>query len=161
MSTQIKQLDKAPPDILSRLRGVRQNGSGWTARCPAHEDRRASLSVGLGDDGRTLVHCHAGCSPESVMSAIGLTMQDLMPSDNDNGRPKGKPQIVASYDYRDEYGELLFQVVRMAPKSFRQRRPKPGGGWLWNLQGVRRVLYRLPELVEADPADTVYVLRCA
>jgi hypothetical protein len=42
-------------EFLTRLQGVKQGGSGWTARCPAHEDREASLSVGLGDDGRILV----------------------------------------------------------------------------------------------------------
>lgn len=66
----------------------------------------------------------------------------------------------ATYDYRDEQGALLFQVVRMPGKQFRQRRPSPdgGGGWEWKVAGVRRVLYRLPELLAADPAATVYVV---
>ena len=74
-----------------------------------------------------------------------------------NGQPAGKPRIVATYDYRDEAGELLFQVVRYRPKHFRQRRPKPGGGWIPNVKGVRVVPYRLPELLKADPKAIVFV----
>jgi hypothetical protein len=52
-------------------------------------------------------------------------------------------------DYTDEAGVLLYQVCRMEPKAFRQRRPDGNGGWAWNLEGVRRVLYRLPEVLKA------------
>jgi hypothetical protein len=81
-------------------------------------------------------------------------------------------KMVKQYDYRDEAGTLLFQCVRYEPKDFRQRRPnpefdtaKPPGAenppWLWNLQGVRRVLYRLPELLETWhklPSKVVFVV---
>jgi AAA domain-containing protein len=60
-----------------------------------------------------------------------------------------KPEIVATYDYADENGTVLYQVVRYEPKEFRQRRPDGNGGWTWNVNGVRRVLYRLPELLMA------------
>ena len=56
---------------------------------------------------------------------------------------------MAKYDYTDEAGELLFQVVRYAPKGFRQRRPDGNGGWVWSLGNVRCVPYRLVELMEA------------
>jgi hypothetical protein len=69
----------------------------------------------------------------------------------------GLRQIVATYDYRDERGKLLFQVVRYDPKDFRQRCPKPGGGWVWSVKGVRVVPYRLPELL-ARPGDPVFVV---
>jgi len=61
-------------------------------------------------------------------------------------------QIVASYDYTDERGGLLFQTLRYEPKSFRQRRPDVDGGWAYHLDGTRRVLYRLPEVVEGVKA---------
>lgn len=125
------------PSILDQLTNVRQVGSGWTALCPAHEDQRSSLSISVGDDGRTLVHCHAGCMPDAVVSAVGLTMHDLA-SPNGKGKPV-KRRIVATYDYRDEQGALLFQVVRYKPKDFRQRRPKPSGGWQWSVEDVRAV----------------------
>ena len=65
--------------------------------------------------------------------------------------------VVATYDYTDESGQLLFQVVRKAGKQFRQRKPDCDGGWSWRLGGVRRVLYRLPALL-ANPDATVYVV---
>ena len=78
--------------------------------------------------------------------------------DEGNGRPaSGGFQIVAMYDYRDEAGELLFQVCRLNPKTFRQRRPMEGGRWSWKVKGVRQVLYRLVELLAADPATPVFV----
>ncbi len=69
----------------------------------------------------------------------------------------GKPRIVKTYDYRDEEGRLLFQVCRMEPKDFRQRRPKPSGGWEWKVKGCRFVPYRLPELVKANPKRPVLI----
>ena len=63
------------------------------------------------------------------------------------GRPAAqKPQIAKTYDYTDESGKLLFQAVRYEPKAFKQRRPDGHGEWIWELKGVRLVLYRLPEL---------------
>jgi len=61
---------------------AKQNGNGWSARCPAHEDRRPSLSVSEGDDGRALVWCHAGCTVESICDAAGLRVADLMNGDS-------------------------------------------------------------------------------
>lgn len=65
--------------VLSRLDRVKRAGSSWTARCPAHEDHNASLSVTAGTDGRVLLHCFAGCSVYDVVAAIGLTIHDLFP----------------------------------------------------------------------------------
>ena len=65
--------------VLSRLKNVRLTRSGWTACCPAHDDRHASLSISVGDDGRVLLHCHAGCDVRDVASALGLEMRDLFP----------------------------------------------------------------------------------
>lgn len=68
-------------------------------------------------------------------------------------------QVVATYDYRNESGELLYQVVRKHPKTFRQRRPDGAGGWLWNLEGVAPSLYRLPDVIRAVGAgDAVYIV---
>ncbi|WP_108819347.1 AAA family ATPase [Pseudovibrio sp. Alg231-02] len=67
------------------------------------------------------------------------------------GQPhvSSKGKVVAEYDYRNEAGELLYQVVRMEPKTFRQRRPLPNGGWEWKVKGTRLIPYRLTELTEA------------
>lgn len=64
-------------NILSRLDRVRKAGRGWTARCPAHEDRTSSLSVSAGEDGRVLLHCFASCATADVVAATGLTVADL------------------------------------------------------------------------------------
>ncbi len=77
--------------VLSKLPDVKRNGNGWTARCPAHDDGRASLSVAVGDDGRALVHCHAGCTTEAVVAALGLTLADLML--DSNRKPCSAPQV--------------------------------------------------------------------
>ena len=63
--------------ILERLDGVRRSGRGWIARCPAHADRSASLSVAAGDDGRVLLRCFAGCSATAVVHALALELGDL------------------------------------------------------------------------------------
>ena len=80
------------------------------------------------------------------MEAAGLTMQVLLEPRNGNGSGPSKPQIVSLYDYTDEQGALLSQEVRYEPKAFRLRRPDGKGGHIWNLEGVRRVLFGLPEI---------------
>ena len=64
-------------EILSRLDVKSGSGGQYMARCPCHGDRQASLSVGVGDDGRVLLHCHAGCDTADIMASLGLTMRDL------------------------------------------------------------------------------------
>ena len=68
-------------------------------------------------------------------------------------KPKGK--IVATYDYTDADGKLLYQVLRLEPKDFRQRRPDGNGKWIWKLDD-RRVPYRLPELLKY-PDATIFI----
>lgn len=63
-----------------------------------------------------------------------------------------KPRIVATYDYTDAAGSLRFQVVRYSPKNFVQRRPDGSSGWIWDIQGVEPVLYRLPAVLVAIAA---------
>jgi len=64
-------------NILNRLDKVKASGSGWQSLCPAHEDTVPSLSINEGDDGRILLHCHAGCKFDSIISVLGLTAKDL------------------------------------------------------------------------------------
>jgi hypothetical protein len=126
-------------DLLARLDHVARVGEGWSARCPAHEDRRASLSIGKGTNGAWLLKCHASCPLESILGALQLAPADLFPP-----RPAraSHRRIVAEYHYRDERGTLLFDIVRFEPKKFRPRRPDGQ----WTMNQVRYVLYRLPEL---------------
>jgi hypothetical protein len=66
--------------LLDRLQGVRSTGPGrWIARCPAHEDRRPSLSIRELDDGRVLLHDFGGCGTDAVLAAVGVEMSALFP----------------------------------------------------------------------------------
>ncbi len=62
--------------VLDRLEGVRRSGSGWIARCSAHEDRSPSLSIRDGERG-ILLRCHAGCTFSAITDALGLKASDL------------------------------------------------------------------------------------
>ncbi len=140
--------------ILAKLEGIkRTEDNQWMALCPAHSDSTASLSIKRGDDGRALVKCFAGCTCQDICRAIGLTEADLFAKD----AKKAKPALVAIYPYRDERGTVLYEAVRYAPKDFKQRRPDGKGCHAWKLEGVRRVLYRLPELIAADPSAPVFI----
>jgi hypothetical protein len=65
--------------VLARLSSVQKSGAGFTAKCPSHPDRQASLSIGEGRDGRVLLYCHAGCELRYVVAAIGLELADVFP----------------------------------------------------------------------------------
>lgn len=169
-------------NFLGLLDGVRRAGSGWVARCPCrNDDSNPSLSVGQGADGRVLVTCHRGmsCNVEEICAAVGLNVADLMPKKDefDNGfRPESRPvptpkkpepkqviskpaeppkkqTLVATYDYTDENGVLLFQKLRYVDedgkKTFRQRKPDGNGGWEYSLGDVPKVLYNLPAVMSA------------
>lgn len=132
-------------------------------RCPAHDDNAASLHVAPGDKHPVLMTCHAQCSIESILAAEaqygGITGQDLMAPRDDNWVGEEKVWTPAGdashvYQYVDENGELMFEVLRVplpgGKKTFRQRAPIPGPKpWKWNMDGVRRVLYHLPEVLAA------------
>jgi len=144
--------------VLSKLDGIQEKGEAqWQACCPAHEDNRASLSVKRCEDGRCLVKCHAGCDTAAVLAALNLKIRDLFAGDI-RDRDNGRPQITATYPYRDEQGSLLFEVCRRSDKQFPQRKPKEGGGYEWKLGDVRRVVYRLQELLEADLDAWVFIV---
>lgn len=132
-------------DILERLQGVKQSGSGYMALCPCHDDHNPSLSV-TEEDGNILAHCFAGCPQESVQKALGL----YRPDDRGLAAQSRQKRIVAAYDYTDESRNLLFQKVRYEPKDFRCRVKNSNGGWSWKMNGVRRVLYNLPAVIESS-----------
>ena len=139
--------------VLARLWALDCNPKGndergWSARCPSHTDRNPSLSVGQGYDGRALVYCHRGCELEAIAAALMLDMTELFEPDDKPVDPT-PPAVTERYDYVDEQGTLLYQVERMKPKAFRQRRPDGHGGWEYKLGDVRRVLYRLPHVIAA------------
>ena len=151
--------------LLARLQGVRGAGQDkWTAKCPAHDDRHSSLSIRVGMDNRAVMFCHAKCTVSAVVAALSLTMGDLFvgppvqaaghntPLNGSAPKAQGvetRTKMVKTYDYHDANHTLLYQVCRMEPKAFPQRRPTGDGRWEWGLGDIEPVLYRLPELIEA------------
>lgn len=133
-------------DFAQLVKGARRRSDGewWDAKCPAHEDTHASLSFADGDKG-LIVKCQRGCPLEQVTAAAGCSVADLF-SRNGNGPAVHDFTVLTTYDYQDAASTLRYQVVRLDPKDFRCRRPDGADGWTWNMQGVRRLPYRLPEL---------------
>lgn len=107
---------------------------------------RGSLSIDLE---KNTWFCHenniGGGVVDLVEYQIGGAREKAVEWLKDNFGTSKKREIITTYEYTDEAGKLLFEVVRFEPKDFRQRRPD-GKDWIWSLKGVRRVLYRLPEL---------------
>lgn len=136
-------------DFLGRLQRVKKQRDGWIASCPSHGsagsgDKNPSLSIKSGSDGQILINCFAGCQAWQIVAAMGLTEADLFP-EKEKSHPKRT--IEHEYSYYDEQRKLVYQCLRYSPKGFSQRRPDGNGGWIYNLQGIRRVVYRLPELL--------------
>jgi len=110
------------------LFGGQSSGNGFKARCPVHDDRTPSLSIGTGRNGIVLLHCHAGCSQgftRGFCAAAWLHTQ-----------------------FRQSHGEVRYQVVREVtgdptrPKKFYQRQPDGQGGWLPRIGQLEPLPYR-------------------
>ena len=155
---------------IFELAGVewnRRTGSEYRITCPFHADEHPSLDINpekgvflcrsCGKSGDAVAYYSqvAGVSPTDAIAEIKRRL-----GGNGSATPPPQPatrEIAATYDYRDATSALLFQVLRYVPKGFKQRRPDGNGGWIWNLDGVRRVLYRLPELLSVKPDRVVFV----
>lgn len=135
-------------DVLPLLNKVKKMGRNqYQAECPSHQDDTPSLSIGSTTEGKALLHCHANCSYLDIITDLGLYKEPTNPQ---------KREIKELYDYISEDGELVYQVIRFEPKAFGQRRPDGEDGWIYNLKGVRRVLYHLPQLINSTE-DYVFV----
>ena len=139
-------------DVIGRLDKLHQTGpSQWSAVCPAHPDKNASLSVSSTDE-KVLLFCHAGCSLPAILLGLNLQASNLFAdgSKQFDSNYTPKPKIKETYPYTDEKGNTIFEVVRYEPKSFRQRHPDGNGGWFWNgVEEAERVIYRLPRVLKA------------
>lgn len=160
-------------EFLTHLDGVKKTGpTQYMACCPVksahkHGDRAPSLSVGKGNNGSIVFYCQGGCSQESVLQALGLSMKDLFP-DGDGPRfdrrqeyrprptsREDRGSIVAQYDYTDENGQLLARKTRWE-KTVDGKRKKtftwshPAGQGFQSGRNGMAVPYRLPELVKAE-----------
>lgn len=156
-------------EFLTHLDGVKKTGpTQYMACCPVksahkHGDRAPSLSVGKGNNGSIVFYCQGGCSQESVLQALGLSMKDLFP-DGDRPRQEYRPRptsredrgsIAAQYDYTDENGQLLARKTRWE-KTVDGKRKKtftwghPAGQGFRSGRNGMAVPYHLPGLVKAE-----------
>lgn len=164
---------------LAEAIDLAKQGKQSMTKCPAHEDGNASLHVQNGDKHPVVMKCHAGCENTDILTAAGIDFSLMLaPRDEGNyGRYDGgdmwtpvkdnqgqslPPSHI--YRYTDETGNLLYEVLRIPTpkgKDFRQRHPDPSGNGkhVWNMNGVRRVLYHLPEVLKARAnGETIYVV---
>src|SRR5690606_35451406 len=148
--------------IADARRGVKR-----MVKCPAHDDGTASPSVSPGDDQPVLLKCFAECPTEKIIADSGLDWAEvckpLDPSVLEDQISTFKGPASHCYRYVDEEGEELYQVLRVpqpnGSKVFLQRHwDAAQDGWSWNIQGVRRVLYRLHEVKRAiDKGRTIFI----
>ena len=135
--SRLTELERA---VLARD-GRRSDGEIWF-RCLHPErhkngDARPSAKYNTEKGAWYCVVCKTGGGARELAERLGVSWS-------------ADREIVAAYPYTDEDGELLYEVVRLTcPKDFRQRRPDGKGGWTWKTKGVRRVLYRLREVLAA------------
>ena len=156
-------------EILQRLRKVKRVGDNqWEARCPAHNDQQASLSVGRGDKDRPLLFCHAGCSFENILSALGGAEVQRDTQDFDKIPKKRKPtptyetpkeaalaykkgEPTKAWWYQGEKGKHVGGILRWDSETGKDIRPialNEYGRWvkgampeprpIWNHQAVRQ-----------------------
>jgi hypothetical protein len=139
---------------LSNLKHLKD--AEYQSLCCFHDDKNPSLSINV-KSGR--YYCH-GCNAKGDIFSFygdqhGLNgnFQEVLKgiaSDFGIQGEQKKSRIVKTYDYEDADGSFLFQACRMEPKDFRQRQRNGNGRWIWNLKGIKRVLYRLPEVIKAN-----------
>jgi hypothetical protein len=118
-------------------------------------DHEAKEAAGVLDLVERQARVRNGARLEYLREKVGVDLVDERPP---LAKRDGPARVAQTYDYTDEAGTLIFQVCRMEPKGFRQRRPE-GQGWSWSVKGVRPVPYRLVDLIDAVEAGmTVFVV---
>jgi hypothetical protein len=170
-------------DVVTRL-DAKKTAAGYTAKCPAHDDNRASLSIAQGDDGKILFKCHAGCDFGAITSSLGLDMSDCFAPDETRLDPPPRlitrkpPRVYAErekavavclkngvtetgrWHYHNEDGQNVGMVVRLQdPDGKKNYRPFSlvEGGWCMAGMPAPRPLYRLYHLIKTDSKILVIV----
>ena len=126
-------------EILRFFDGVKRcNENQYMARCPCHNDKKQSLSIGRGQKG-VVLKCQAGCDTRDIIARVGLKPRDLFYDSQE--KPQEKRRIVATYDYPGGV-----QKIRYSDKSFSWRQPDGKGGWIYSRKGIKPSLYLSGEL---------------
>ncbi len=176
-------------NVLSHLERVKKSATGFTACCPAHEDGRPSLSIREGDDGRVLLHCHAGCTVDAIVAAVDMTMKDLFPVQpysapkklessatfteekamsallrSVHGSDGDRFRLVRTYDY-DLIGGGVLRVLRYedetGAKTIRQMTEIVGVGWVLRRGDAPTLPYMYADLSGEQSAWVVEGEKCA
>lgn len=155
--------------VTTRLDNVTGSGDQREAMCPAHEDTSPSLSVSRGNSQPVVLHCHAGCTDEEILAALGLgdSWKDFLGDEaasksNFESAPWDHGEEVAAYKYLDRDGAHVYTVKRyehpeMPWKTFRPY--EPGVEYGPGLDDdTDRELYRLPSVLEAAGEGRVVFL---
>ena len=127
--------------FCSKLEKVKPTSNGIEALCPAHDDKKASLTASRNGE-KILFKCQAGCINNEILQIIDMEWNQFFVHSDNSKTPKKKE--VCRYRYENKDGNHAFDVVRLVPKTFRPQRPDGK----WSLEGVERVPYRLPELLQ-------------
>ena len=126
-------------EVLRFFDGVKRcNENQYMARCPCHDDKKQSLSIGCGQKG-IVMRCQAGCSTRDIIARVGLKPRDLFYDSQE--KPQEKRRLVATYDYPGGV-----QKIRYSDKSFSWRQPDGKGGWIYSRKGIKPSLYISGEL---------------
>jgi len=160
-----------------------KTGERWQYQCPAHEDRKPSLTVSRKSDGTVLLKCHAGCSTEAVLSSLGLELKELFPNVPDSGNhvrmktpdkknngqvyPTAKAALLSYglgrpdqwWAYQDAEGNPVMGVARWNRNGEKTYRPvhKTPAGWKQGALPPPRPLYNLPAVLNAPPGTPIVV----
>lgn len=129
-----------------------KNGGEFYASCPFHSDgKRPNFRVNITKNTWFCDVCGEGGSViDFVMKRDRCDAAKAMEKLNKGAPAPTEMTEVAWYDYTDENGKFLYQVIRYMPKTFRQRHQDANGKWVWGMEGVRRVLYRLPAVLKSE-----------
>src|SRR5690242_10962747 len=113
----------------TRVPHLRQNGAEWRGPCPVHHGTRNSFAV---EPATGRWFCHSACARGGDIFDLEIALggNDFpnakaqvfrIVGKSEGSDDAGRARIEATYDYTDVDGRLLFQVVRLVPKDFRQR----------------------------------------
>jgi 5S rRNA maturation endonuclease (ribonuclease M5) len=137
----LEPLDLVEQRLRNTVDKVTRRDHSITACCPAHADRNPSLTVSIGDRRDIVLHCFAGCAPDTILQALNLTWKDFGPTEPIN-------QDI-HYTYENENGRPLYRVIRSPGKKFWQQHLNADGEWVNGLGNTPRILYRLPQVLDA------------
>lgn len=128
----------------------------WRWRCPVHNGKDLNFAVSA-ETGRAMCHSQCGRGWDVISLEMELTGVDFIAAKAEVFRIVGRPaptweqrDVEAVYDYHDERGNVVYQVVRKLGKKFMQRRPDGQGRWMWGLGNVKPVPFQLPKLLSSS-----------